>query len=361
LISDQIETRAGVDLDVFLTDVNASAPSIAELPGIPSPGRPEKAISFSDQTLQLGVAPFIEQIFRPGPVELTLGLRAEYMRYGLDGHWVPDPRAVMRVQLAPKFWLKAGSGLFAQPPLPFQVLTQAGNPRLRPNRALQNSIGAELKLPFDTEIESSLFYNSMWQLTRGSGELYVDDKGRVRPEFYDDQGRGRAYGWELLIRRRVSQGLFGWLSYTLSRSERSIEGYAPVVFSFDQTHVLNLAASYQLGKFRFGARFTLATGRPVGDLLDKTGQSAVFDADRDDLNPRSRASRIRLPTYHQLDVRIDRDFTWGIFSGSVYVDVINVYNAQNGEAFQYSYDFSQRGKLPGLPFLPTLGIRGVVR
>ena len=123
-----------------------------------------------------------------------------------------------------------------------------------------------------------------------------------------------------------------------------------------------MAASYQLGKWRFGARFTLATGRPVGDLLDRSGQGAVFDADQDDLDPRTRGKRIRLPTYHQLDVRIDRDFNWGsVFSGSVYVDVINVYNAQNGEAYQYSYDFSERGKLPGLPFLPTLGIRGVVR
>jgi hypothetical protein len=60
-------------------------------------------------------------------------------------------------------------------------------------------------------------------------------------------------------------------------------------------------------------------------------------------------------------VRIDRDFTLGPLSGSVYIDVINVYNAQNGEAYQYEYDFSKRGKLPGLPFLPTLGVRGVLR
>jgi hypothetical protein len=361
LISEQLETRFGADLDVFMTDVSAQAPSIAQLPGIPSPGPPETSIELSDQTLQLGAAGFVEQIFRPNPVELTLGMRLEYMHFGSIGHWVPDPRAVFRVQLTPRLTLKAGSGLFSQPVLPFQVLRQAGNPRLRPNRSFQNSLGAELKLPFDTEIESTVFYNAMWQLTRGDDQLYVDETGRVRPAFYADDARGRSYGLELWVRRRVSKGLFGWISYTLSRSERSLEGGRTVVFGFDQTHILNIAASYQLGSYRFGARFLLATGRPVADLLDPTGQSAQFDADQDDLDPSARGRRTRLPTFHQLDVRIDRDFSWGPFSGSVYVDVINVYNAQNSEAYQYAYDFSTRGKLPGLPFLPTLGIRGVVR
>lgn len=361
LLSDQLETRLGADLDVFLTHVSASAPSIAELPGIPSPGPPTEAIELRDQTSQLGVAPFVEQIWRPGALELTLGMRAEYLYYGDRGRWVPDPRAVARLEIFPKVWLKAGSGLFSQPPLPFQVLREAGNPRLRPNRALQNSFGAEVKLPFQTEVETSLFYNAMWQLSRGSADLYTDESGRVRPAFYADDGRGRSYGWELLLRRRVSSGFFGWLSYTLSRSERSLEGGRAVVFSFDQTHVLNVAASYQLGAFRFGARLTLATGRPVADLLDPSGQSALFDADQADLSPSARGARTRLPTFHQLDVRIDRDFRWGPLTGSFYLDIINVYNAQNGEAYQYEYDFSKRGKLPGLPFLPTLGIRGVLR
>jgi hypothetical protein len=359
--ADWLELRTGLDIDVFMTNLSAQAPSLGEQPSIPSPGPPMAAITLSDQVAQIGVAPFVEQVFRPGPLELTLGFRAEYMHYGTRGHFMPDPRAVVRLEVAPRFWLKAGSGLFSQAPLPFQVLREAGNPALRPNRALQNSIGAEVNLPFHTELETSLFYNAMWQLTRGDGTLLQGPDGRVRPAFYADDARGRSYGWELLLRRRVTQGLFGWLSYTLSRSERYLPGGKAVVFNFDQTHVLNFAASYQTGAYRFGARMTLATGRPVTDLYDPSGQSAIFDADADDLTPSARNRTTRLPTYHQLDVRIDRDFAWGPLTGSVYLDIINVYNAQNSEAYQYEYDLSKRGKLPGLPFLPTLGIRGVLK
>lgn len=361
LMSEQLESRVGADVDVFMTNVSAEAPSVLQLPGIPSPGPPETAIRFEAQTTQLGVAPFVEQIWRPGPLEITGGFRLEYMHYGSRGHWVPDPRAVLRLRVTPQLTLKGGTGLFAQPPLPFQVLSVLGNPRLRPNRSFQNSLGAEIKLPYDFEVESTVFYNAMWQLPRTTDERQIDDSGRPSAAIYADDGRGRAYGFELWVRRRVAKGLFGWISYTLSRSERFREGGKSVLFNFDQTHILNIAASYQLGKFRFGGRFLLATGRPVGDLLDPTGQSTIFDSDQDDLDPSSRGRRTRLPTFHQLDVRIDRDFSWGPLTGSVYLDIINVYNAQNGEAFQYEYDFSKRGKLPGLPFLPTIGIRGVLR
>jgi hypothetical protein len=68
-----------------------------------------------------------------------------------------------------------------------------------------------------------------------------------------------------------------------------------------------------------------------------------------------------LPTYHQLDVRIDREWQLGSLKGSVFLDVINAYNARNSEGYQYSYDFTERGRLPGFPILPTIGVRGVLQ
>jgi hypothetical protein len=198
----------------------------------------------------------------------------------------------------------------------------------------------------------------MYDITRSSGQLQQDADGNVARPFFESDGRGRAYGFELMLRRRAEQGLFGWISYTLSRSERYLEGGEAVVFAFDQTHVLNLALSYAVSGWTFGARFTLATGRPVGDILDRTGRTK-WDADEDDFDPDAGGKTTRLPTFHQLDVRIDRDFVLGRVQGSVFLDVINVYNAQNSEGYRYSFDFTQRGRLPGLPILPTIGVRAM--
>jgi hypothetical protein len=307
------------------------------------------------------MAPYLEQVVRPWRFEITLGLRAEYLRYGDTHQWVWDPRSVVRFKLTDWMKLKAATGLFGQPPLPYQLAREAANPRLKPNRSWQSSFGTELTLPYSFEVDSTVFYSHMWQLTRPTPEVRVDENGETYRPFFTDDGKGRAYGFELLLRRRVEHGLFGWLSYTLSRSERFLEGSEEtVVFAFDQTHVLNLAVSYETGGWTFGGRFTLATGRPVQDILDLNGDDAVYDADEDDFDPDSRGRRVRLPTFHQLDVRIDRAWTWGPVVGSVFLDIINVYNAQNAEGFQYNYDFTKRDKLPGIPFLPTIGVRGVL-
>jgi hypothetical protein len=47
----------------------------------------------------------------------------------------------------------------------------------------------------------------------------------------------------------------------------------------------------------------------------------------------------------------------GPFEASVYVDALNVYNAQNSEGWQYQYDFTRRFRLPALPALATLGFK----
>ena len=97
----------------------------------------------------------------------------------------------------------------------------------------------------------------------------------------------------------------------------------------------------------------LATGRPTAEI---TG--GVYDADGNDYDPVSTGDRIRLPLYHQLDLRIDRDFTIGSdISGTVFLEVMNVYYAQNAEGLIYQYDFQRSVPLPGVPILGTIGIR----
>jgi hypothetical protein len=351
-------TTLGSEITVFLYNLTGSVPSLGELPAIPPPSSDGQALTISDSPTQLVMAPYLEQVWRVGRFELSGGIRANYFRYGDVSKWVLDPRAVVRYRLFEGVKLKAASGLFSEPPFPFQLTRGIANPKLAPERAWQNSVGTELQLPAAFEVDSTLFYSQMRKITRSSGQLQQGENGMVERPFFESDGRGRAYGFEFMLRRRAEKGLFGWVSYTLSRSERFLEGGRSVVFAFDQTHVLNLALSYAVSGWTFGARFTLATGRPVGDILDPSG-STNYDADEDDFNPDSRGKTTRLPTYHQLDVRIDRDWVLGRVHGSVFLDVINVYNAQNSEGYRYSFDFSQRGRLPGLPILPTIGVRAM--
>jgi hypothetical protein len=72
---------------------------------------------------------------------------------------------------------------------------------------------------------------------------------------------GRNYGLELFLRRDFAQKLGGFLSYTLSRTERT-SGPNTFLAGFDRPHVLSLVLGYDLGGgFRAGGRAYYASGR----------------------------------------------------------------------------------------------------
>jgi hypothetical protein len=65
----------------------------------------------------------------------------------------------------------------------------------------------------------------------------------------------------------------------------------------------------------------------------------------------------RLPPFHQLDLRVDKNWTFKYVAANLYLDVQNVYNARNVEGYNYSYNFQQRNRIAGLPIIPSLGLR----
>jgi len=58
-------------------------------------------------------------------------------------------------------------------------------------------------------------------------------------------------------------------------------------------------------------------------------------------------------------VRVDRIWTFRLWELSAYLDVQNVYNAQNPEATIYDYRCRGSEAIRGLPILPILGVRGL--
>jgi len=166
-----------------------------------------------------------------------------------------------------------------------------------------------------------------------------------------------AYGVELLVRKRLGNRLYAWAAYTLMRSQvRTPTTPATVggvtAGSYDQRHNLVLLASYALPRgFRIGGRFRLVSGSPftpiVGVIMSDTNQRAVFGATNSE----------RFPVFHQLDLRLDKSWVLRRSVVLAYVDVQNVYNHENVEAYIYSLDFRDRTGQVGLPIFPTIGLR----
>ncbi len=354
LIKERLEARLGLDVGALLSHVDVDLAGKAAAGGFPQPRG--SGTDAAGEVLRTrygfdlpGLAPalFADLEWRLGPLLLIPGLRADWLRFADYDELTLDPRLVARLRVGEALRLKGGVGIFHQPPSAIELDPDMGSPAtLHAPFALQYSVGAEVRPLEHLDVDLTLFHNSF-------RDLVVEGQA-VGDGAYVNDGEGRAYGLELLLRLRPHGPFFGWIAYTLSRSERRRRGGDWTLSMSDQTHILTAVASLRLGsRWTAGLKFQLVTGAPRTPVL-----GGVYDADADRWNavlgdPLSD----RNPMFHQLDLRVDREFLFDTWRLTAYLDVLNVYNAPNSEFMQYSYDFSESSVVTGIPFVPSFGVQ----
>ncbi|HEX8954400.1 MAG TPA: hypothetical protein VF945_21245, partial [Polyangia bacterium] len=304
-------------------------------------------------------APFVALVFSLLGKKLTItpGLRLDVYTFagyfGTPFHFShayanPEPRLSVRYQINRWAAVKAATGVYFQPTQTFNLIHVVGNPNLLPEQGWHYVVGADFDPTSTLHVEVEGFYKDLRQTTQ-PGEHYGD------PILVND-GIGRVYGGELLVRQELWHNFFGWVAYTVSRSERRDHPDQPWhLFSSDQTHILTVLGSYKLGRgYQVGLRFRYVTGNPFTPI-----QQTYFNANSGSYvslpgDPFSR----RLSDFHQLDLRFDKTWTFDRWRLSVYLDIQNLYNYRSEEQRQYNFDFTQSQPVTGLPFVPDLGIRG---
>jgi outer membrane receptor protein involved in Fe transport len=297
--------------------------------------------------------------------KIVPGVRLDYQN--VNEQFDVSPRVNGRydiIQGFPRTTAKGGVGVFHQPPQFQEVVPPLGNPEASANRAIHYALGLEQDLTRRLEVSGEAFYKQLDNLVVGT----ASDSGAQTS--YQNQGKGTVFGGEFLLKYKPDERFFGWVAYTLSRSRR-IDGPGqperPV--SFDQTHILTVLGSYQLGHgWEFGARFRAVSGNlttpnvcNVQDQACDPGRAnGLFHAPSGAYTaiPFSTPFSERLPLFHQLDMRVDKRWKFKSWQLSAYLDVQNVYNSQNAEAIQYNFNYTARQYVTGLPILPSLGLRG---
>jgi hypothetical protein len=246
--------------------------------------------------------------------------------------------------------LKAGLGIFHQPPELEESADIVGTEGVGSNRAVHASLGVEQVFVAGVSLGLEGFYKQFDDLVVARA-----DETRLLGASFENTGDGRAYGAELLARYERGR-LHALLAYTLSRSERrNGEGETYALLEHDQTHILSAIGNVDLGRhWTLGARFRYVTGRPytpyLGGLVDLDAgayapvQAAPFSA--------------RLDAFHQLDLRIEKLWDFEAWKLAAYLELRNAYNRKSVEGVTHNYDYSQQENVEGLPILPVLGVRG---
>jgi hypothetical protein len=262
--------------------------------------------------------------------------------------WSPAPRFALAHQTGS--WLRENLelGLYNQAPSPGDLSAVFGSPTLGIAHALHLVAATGIDVGRQFTVQPTLFYRYMWDLV-----MRNPDASPPLAQALVQDGRGRAFGAQILVKLAPHPVFSGWLAYTFSRSERrhaSEPSYR--LFDQDQTHVLTFVENASLRGFVVGTRFRLATGMPrtpvVGSYLDTTtGQyQPIF----------GQQNSIRLPVFYALDLRIEKHFRRRSLDIVPYLEILNLTNHANAEEFAYDEQFISRSNITGLPILAVAGV-----
>lgn len=278
-------------------------------------------------------------------LSLSLGVRSDANNYSSQMSNLLDqlsPRFSASYRLRNNFYLNMNTGRFYQLPA-YTTLGFRNNEGVLVNR--ENRI---------TYISSDHFVAGVEYLPNRNSKLSVEgfykmysnypfslrdsvalgsrsaDFGIVGGEEVTSTAQGRAFGTEVYYR---NQDLRNWnviLSYTLVRSEFKDIRSNFIPSAWDNRHILNITGLRNLpNNWEIGFKWRYSGGAPfTPNDLDLSSRVEAWDVQGMGYLDFSRFNSERLRSFHQLDVRVDKQFFLSNFSLMLYLDVQNVYNFQ---------------------------------
>jgi len=161
-------------------------------------------------------------------------------------------------------------------------------------------------------------------------------------------GQGRAYGLELYAKKKYGK-LTGWISYTISRTERQIDGVNDNLWypaTQNETHNIALVAIYKASKkWTFSADFVFNTGNAV------SWPSGKYDVNGRTIFYYTKRNSYRMPAYNRLDLSATlQSKKTAKFEGSWTFSIYNVYGRENPYFIQFQNDPDNPQKTQALQY-----------
>lgn len=312
-------------------------------------GIPVEFDSYADLTLhKWGLFGQASKEFANKRLVLSLGMRADANNYN-------DEMSNLLNQLSPRFsasylltdglYLNGNIGRYYQLP----AYTTLGyideeNVAVNKNNALSyiraDHLVAGIEMLPDNQSKFSVegFYKSYANYPfslRDSISLASKgaDFGVVGNEPVSSTGIGRAYGAEVLYRNKDLLGFNIILSYTLVRSETLAKKeilldreWIPT--AWDNRHLLNLTGFRKFkGNWQIGFKWRFVGGTPYTPIdYDLSANRYNWDYTGREVLDLKNFNNQRFKPFHQLDIRIDKEWYLKNLTLNLYVDIQNAYN-----------------------------------
>ena len=206
---------------------------------------------------------------------------------------------------------------------------------IQPEIANQVSIGYFHYFVDDAyELNAEIYYKDMQNQIDYKNGANIELAADVESELLF--GKGRAYGLECLIKKKTGR-FTGWISYTLSRTERRIVGinhnnwYAA---KQDRTHDIAVVGTYQLASnWTVSATWVYYTGNAV---TFPSGKYSIADKT---VFLYTERNGYRMPAYHRLDLSLNWErHRTGKYQSSWNFGLYNAYGRRNAYMINFEDD-----------------------
>ncbi len=283
-----------------------------------------------------------------------LGLRYTNIEVtgGFHAH-TASPRASLEYQATPNTLLMASWGRYIQMPSGGEIIESFGNPSLLVTEAEHRILGVEHQVSPLYNVKAEVYHKPMKNLV-----VALDEN--EPPDNFANRGTGEAYGFDLLVKRKSSQGKIGWLSLSWAKSRRTNE-ITGITRDFSGDQPLTLTAVWGQPftggwkRWEWSVKAEARSGRPytaiTGRYWDNTNSRWIAEYGEHNAE--------RLPTYYKVDLRIGREVLLKESKLMFYLDLQNVTFARNVVEYDYGNEYEKidnPSEITGMSFFPFFGV-----
>ncbi len=301
-------------------------------------------IAFNENNLKSSLSAIWGSIdYYVGDFFITPGVRV-FHDYQIDRSAV-DPRLSLFYKANPSQTLKLAYGLYSLNPLPDEASDSFGNPNIDFEKAVHHIVGLETNWSDLWQSDVQLFYKRFFNIIRSDPVTTVDN-----------DGIGYAYGFEVFMRRMLTERFFGWLSYTWSKNKEKADASSPWLNSpYDQTHAMTLVGNYRFStRWQLGGRMAYTSGNPYTPVSD-----AVYNTNLDVYQPlfkESTQNSARLPSKTKLSFFFKRDFLYDTMTMALRFGVEELIIGDKTQNIDYNYDYSEQQSSQAIPAIPYIEV-----
>lgn len=314
------------------------------------PGLTYRFISPLNPFLKLGGFIQAGHRFASERLGISGGIRTDMNTFtgqGMQGLKTLSPRISLSYTLSGKWTLNASVGRYFKL-APYTILGFADESQNLVNkdadylRSTHYATGIEFLPDEDLRFTLEGFYKRYAQVpvslrTGISLSNLGTDFTALGNEAVITNGKGKAYGFEFFVQKKLTNRFFGILSYTFYRSLYS--GFDGILLpsSWDNKHLLSVTWGYKFKRnWELGIKFRYQGGAPYTPFEENLSRLNYL-SQGSGTPDYSRLNSLRLGGFNSSDLRLDKKWNFKKTTLDLFLDVTNWYLAKNPAVPEYTF------------------------